>query len=210
MARVIDLTMALRPGMRGAEFETARELERDGWNARMLHLYSHAGTHMDAPSHFGIGNQTIDTIPLSRCMGPAWIADVGEAAPRTLIHVDDLGDVADKLQPDDGLLIKTGWSARVMQPAYRDELPRVSLELARWCVEHQVRILGVEPPSVADVHNREELTAVHTTLLEAGIIIVEGLTHLDAIAKEKVTFMAFPLKIAGGDGSPARAFAVVE
>jgi kynurenine formamidase len=208
MGRIIDLTMALRPGMRGAEFEIARELEKDGWNARLLHLYSHVGTHMDAPSHFGLGNKTIDTIALSRCMGPAWVADVGEVEPRALIEVEHLGDVAGKVQPDDGLLIKTGWSDRAAQPEYRDELPRISLDLARWCVERQIRILGVEPPSVADVHNLEELTAVHTTLLEAGIIIVEGLTHLEALVKKRVTFIALPLKIAGGDGSPVRALAI--
>jgi kynurenine formamidase len=49
MSRVIDLTVPLKDGMRGVTFETVKELEKDGWNARMLHLYSHAGTHMDAP-----------------------------------------------------------------------------------------------------------------------------------------------------------------
>jgi kynurenine formamidase len=210
MSRIIDLTMALRPGMRGVEFETARTLDKDGWNAKLLHLYSHAGTHMDAPSHFGIGNGAIDAIPLDRCIGPAWVADVGEVGPRALIRVGHLGAVANRIQPNEGLLIRTGWSARAAHSAYRDELPRVSLELARWCVGRRLRLLGVEPPSVADVHNLEELTAVHTTLLEAGIIIVEGLTNLEAIANERVTFMALPLKLAGGDGSPVRAVAIEE
>ena len=69
-------------------------------------------------------------------------------------------------------------------------------------------MLGVEPPSVADVNNLEELTAVHEALLSAGVIIVEGLTNLDQIRNLKVTFMAFPLKVAMGDGAPARAFAI--
>ena len=51
MARVVDLTLTLRHGMRGVAFEIARTVERDGWNARTLHLYSHAGTHMDAQTH---------------------------------------------------------------------------------------------------------------------------------------------------------------
>jgi kynurenine formamidase len=80
--------------------------------------------------------------------------------------------------------------------------------LARWCVEKGVRMLGVEPPSVADVNNIEELTAVHTVLLGAGVIVVEGLTNLDQIGRDKVTFMAFPLRIVGGDGSPVRAIAI--
>ncbi len=71
-------------------------------------------------------------------------------------------------------------------------------------------MLGVEPPSVADVHNMDEVTAVHKTLLGGGVIVVEGLANLDQIQSEKVTFMAFPLKIAGGDGAPVRALAIEE
>jgi kynurenine formamidase len=75
-------------------------------------------------------------------------------------------------------------------------------------VAKKIRMLGVEPPSVADVNNAEELTAVHWVLLKGGVIIVEGLANLDEIHREKVTFMAFPLKVAGGDGSPVRALAL--
>jgi kynurenine formamidase len=181
---------------------------------------------MDAPTHFGVSDQTIDRIPLDQCMGPAWVVDPvcisvacsssqgegvrGTSYERVLIRVADLGQTADKMRRGDGLLLRTGWSRYVGDPSYRDQLPRVSLELAQWCVAKGVRMLGVEPPSVADVNNLEELTAVHRVLLQAGVVIVEGLAHLDQIRREKVTFMAFPLKVAGGDGSPVRAFAVEE
>jgi kynurenine formamidase len=130
--------------------------------------------------------------------------------PGALISVSDIATTAPRIRPGDGLLLRTGWSRRLHEPAYRDELPRVSLELAQWCVEKGVRILGVEPPSVADVNNVEELTAVHRVLLAGGVIIVEGLANLDRISREQVTFMAFPLKVAGGDGAPVRAFAIEE
>jgi kynurenine formamidase len=91
---------------------------------------------------------------------------------------------------------------------YRDGLPRVGLDLARWCVEKRVRMLGVEPPSVADVNNLEEVTAIHRTLLGGDVIIVEGLANLKAIEQKRVLLAAIPLKIEGGDGSPCRAFAI--
>lgn len=69
-------------------------------------------------------------------------------------------------------------------------------------------MLGVEPPSVADVNNMEELTLVHLILLGANITIVEGLTNLSSITQEKVFFVAAPLRIEGGDGCPCRAFAI--
>jgi kynurenine formamidase len=91
---------------------------------------------------------------------------------------------------------------------YRDALPRLSEELARWCVQHRVGLVGVEPPSVADVNNREEITLIHRTLLAGDVIIVEGLANLDLLRDERVLFGAMPLKIEGGDGSPCRAFAL--
>jgi len=208
MSRVIDLTVTLHDGLPGVSIEPARRLETDGWNATTVHLYSHCGTHMDAPKHFGVTEQTIDEIPLDQCMGPAWVVDLTGIAPRTLIQVSDLGHTQDNIRAGDSLLLRTGWSRHLGTPSYRNSLPRVSLELARWCGDNGVRMLGVEPPSVADVNNLAELTTVHEALLSAGVIIVEGLTNLDQIRSPKVTLMAFPLKINKSDGAPARAFAI--
>lgn len=207
--RVTDLTLTVRPGMRGVAFEPCHTAAEHGYNTRTLHLYSHSGTHMDAPLHFAAGEGTVDRIPLGDCLGPAWVADLSGIEPRALITVAHLGETGSQVRPGDGLLLRTGWSAHVDRPDYyRDHFPRVSVALAEWCVATGVRILGVEPPSVADVNDPEELAAVHTVLLGGGVIIVEGLTNLEALEGERVFFGAVPLKIEGGDGSPCRAFAV--
>jgi kynurenine formamidase len=91
---------------------------------------------------------------------------------------------------------------------YRDGLPRLSEALARWCVERKVRLLGVEPPSIADVNNLAEVTLIHRILLGGRVVIVEGLTNLDQLQAEQVFFVALPLKPLGGDGSPCRALAI--
>lgn len=207
MSRIIDLTLLLKPGMRGVTFEPARTIEKDGWNATTICLYSHAGTHMDAPSHFG-GDQTIDEIEVDRFVSRAWIVNLRGITPRSLIDVEHLGEVAGKVRGGDSLLLRTGWSDYLGRPEYRADLPRVSPALARWCVRTRIAVLGLEQPAVADVNNIEELRAVHKILFEAGVIIVEGLTNLDAINKEKVTFIVLPLKVAAGDGAPARAIAI--
>ncbi len=208
MSRVIDLTLTLKSGMRGVAFEPARILEQDGWNATALSLYSHCGTHMDAPVHFGVGRQTIDQLDVSQLIGPAWVVDVRPMEPCALIGVERMNSIADKIEPGDSVMICTGWSEYYDQDRYRDELPRISADLAKWCVEKQVRMLGVEPPSVADVNNIEELTTVHKILFEGGVIVVEGLANLQSLTKPRVTFIALPLKVADGDGAPARAVAI--
>ena len=126
-----------------------------------------------------------------------------------LLEVAQLGSVAEKFRRGDSLLLQTGWSRHAENSAlYRDQLPRVGEELARWCVEKGVKLLGVEPQSVAAVTNLEEVTRIHKILLGGGVTIVEGLTNLEALSEDQVLFIALPLKIAGGDGCPVRAIAI--
>ncbi|MBN2475377.1 MAG: cyclase family protein [Pirellulales bacterium] len=208
MQRIIDLTLALEPGMRGVEIHQAKTLETEGWNAKRIELYSHCGTHMDAPRHFIPGGTTIDAVDLAACIGPARVVDLTPIEPRTLITVEHLGATADAVAPGDRLLLRTDWHKRHGTPEYRDALPRVSIELARWLVDRRVALLGVEPPSVADVNDREELTSVHCVLLRGGVVIVEGLAHLDRIESDIVGLTVLPLKVIDGDGAPARAVAI--
>jgi arylformamidase len=209
MPRTIDLTLPLAPGMRGVAVTPKFTLARDGWNAATWEIYSHAGTHMDAPIHFGAGPETIDQPTIERCMGPAWVVPLAPCAPRAQHTIADLGAIAEKFARGESLLLHTGWSAHAANPAlYRDQLPRISEELAHWCVDRGVKLLGVEPPSVADVNDRAEVTRIHQILLGGKVTIVEGLTHLDQLTQERVFFAALPLRLAGGDGSPVRAFAV--
>ncbi len=209
MSRVIDLTMPLKPGMRGVEITPKFTVAKEGWNASTLTLYSHAGTHMDAQVHFEAGPETIDQHTPQRCMGRAWLVNLAGITPKAMIEISSLGDVAKRFKPGDSLLLRTDWSQHVDNPAiYRDGLPRISDALAHWCVTSKVKLLGVEPPSIADVTNLPEVTRIHKILLSGGVTIVEGLCHLDRLTGPKIFFAALPLRIAQGDGCPCRAFAV--
>jgi len=208
LPRIVDLTLALTPGQRGVTMEPKFTVTRDGWNAATWHLYSHAGTHMDSQVHFAAGPETIDTKPLENCLGPATVVNLAQVAPRTLLTVAHLGSVAATFTAGESLLLRTDWHKHVADPAiYRDGLPRISEELARWCVAHRVKILGVEPPSIADVNNLPEVTRIHHILLGGGVTVVEGLAYLDQLTQPRVYFTALPLKLAAGDGCPVRSFA---
>lgn len=209
MARIIDLTLTIENGMRGVEIEPAMKLERDGWNASTYHLYSHAGTHMDAPSHYGAG-VAIDQIPPERFMGDAWIVNCSDVEPCEKITTAHLGVADERIQPGDMVLIRTDWSRYAGESCYREKLPRISRKLARWLAKRRISLLGVEQPAVADVNNLDEIREIHTILLEAGIVVVEGLVNLDQIPCSKVRFIALPLKVKDGDGSPVRALAIVD
>lgn len=206
-SRIIDLTIPYQAEMRGFHSEVARSINKDGWNARTLSIYSHAGTHMDAPFHFGLEG-TIDEYAPQKFMGYAWILRLKDIQPGEKILIDHLQPLSNKIEKGDSLLIQTGWSKYQSDSSiYRDQLPRISLELAQWLVEKEIKILGVEPPSVADVNNLSELTEIHQLLFKGNIVIIEGLTNLDKILQNRIWIMAFPLKIKKGDGAPARVFA---
>ncbi len=207
--RIIDLTQTLKAGIRGFSAEPAKSIEKDGWNALTLHIYSHSATHVDAQPHFNAGNKGIDQMPVEDFIADCWVIDLTGIAPKTSITVSHLGPVAEKLKPQEGLLLKTGWAKHILDmEVYRNGLPRLSEELVMWCIEKGVKLIGVEPPSVADVTHMEELTHIHQLLLKAGITIVEGLVNLEKIQTEKVQFFALPLKIENGDGAPCRAIAI--
>ncbi|GAB5552726.1 MAG: hypothetical protein Sapg2KO_23170 [Saprospiraceae bacterium] len=165
---------------------------------------------MDAPLHFGVNMQTIDAYQPEQLMGKAWVVSIAVQEAQHLIEIEDLGEIAEQFRAGDSLIFRTGWSQYLGQAKYRDELPRISESLALWCVENQVKMLGVEPPSVADVNNLTEVTKIHQILLGGKIIIIEGLCKLDQLSKAEVLLIALPLKIHRGDGAPARVIALEE
>jgi len=136
--RVIDLSIDVNNDMPGVDISVAKRLEVDGWNATTLSLYSHCGTHMDAPRHFLPEGATLEEQDLSVCVGMATVVNLAPAEPRQLINVDDLGAVAESIQPGTRLLFRTDWHKRYGTPQYRDDLPRISLSLAEWLADRQV------------------------------------------------------------------------
>ncbi|WP_298532827.1 cyclase family protein [uncultured Algibacter sp.] len=208
MATIVDLTLTYTDSFTGFSKEASKTVENDGWNASTLNFYSHCGTHMDAPIHFDVSHQTIDEIPVTDFVGKAWLIDVRHVGSKGLINSNHIPqDIQREFTAGDSLIFWTSWAQYVNTPKYRDELPRISEELAHWCLEHKVKMLGVEPPSVADVNNIEEVTHIHRILLK-GVVIIEGLTNLDKLQSNCVELVALPLKIGEGDGAPARVIAI--
>jgi kynurenine formamidase len=211
MSGIIDITMSYKEPMRGFTKSVARRISEDGWNATDLHIYSHAGTHMDAPMHFNINPLTIDEIPPHRFISDCHIIKVQVKNDSQIITVDDLGMKADQIKEMESVIFQTGWSRYSDDLSiYRDKLPRIGEDLAKWLVRRKVNLIGVEPPSVADVNNLVELQLIHRILLEGNILILEGLTNLEAVQKDFVKLLALPLKVHKGDGAPVRALIMEE
>jgi len=172
-------------------------------NLSRIDFSLHTGTHMDAPFHFVTGGETIDRVPLERCLAAA-----------VLIHLCDAGSEIGRaaLEPHraalaqaEAAVLHTGWSRHWHEPIYFTDHPCITEDGARFLVECGVQLLAVDMPSV----DREPYAA-HRVLLGAGVLIVENLTNLEAIGADRFQLAVLPLKLAGRDGSPVRAVALVE
>jgi kynurenine formamidase len=181
-----------------------------------LTMNEHSGTHVDAYSHFiqeGEAHQHIDEIPLEKFCGPCVKIDLSFLGPKgeaTDQHVRDWEKKHGPIQPGDVVLIDFGWSKywkkRPHDYDFVHNHPGVGASLAKYLVEKQVRLVGVDTISV-DVCDTTEFPA-HYTLLGNQIPIAENLKNLDQIESRGI-FMAFPLPIKEGSGSPVRAVAWV-
>jgi len=208
MRRIVDLTATLRRRVGGVDWQTNSTIEADGWNSRKLLLYSHCGTHMDAPRHFVPGGETLENLPLETMVGPALVADLTPVEPSEELTVERLSPWAQRIDRGSRLLLRTDWSLHVGEPDHTKRNPHVGAALAEWLVKRGVALLGVEPHSVANTGDKEQCTRVHRILLEAGVVIVEGLANLGELTRDEVELIVLPLKVEGGDGSPARALAI--
>ena len=85
-------------------------------------------------------------------------------------------------------------------------LARPRGDAAQYLVEKGVSLVGCDTLAI-DAFGSEEHPA-HYTLLGNEVYIVENLKNLDKLPSWSL-FMAFPLKVKGGSGSPVRTLALM-
>jgi arylformamidase len=171
----------------------------DVCNARFLHMSAHSGTHMDAPLHFIRDGTSIDQMPVEATVGRARVIEIRDPE---VIAKNELEGC--NIQPGERLLFKTSNSANCWKCRYfLKRFVHVNAEGARYLVERAVKTIGVDYLSVGGYES--DGVETHQILLGAGVWIIEGL-DLSAVGPGSYELLCLPLKVAGGDGAPARAF----
>jgi arylformamidase len=164
-----------------------------------LEMGVHTGTHVDAPAHFVRGGAGVDTLDLGALVGLALVAEVRDA---DMITADVLAELAIPLGAE-RVLFRTRnsnlWAQG--QPEFDENFVAISEDGARWLVGRGIRLVGVDYLSVAPFGAS---VPTHTMLLQAGVVVVEGL-NLRGIRPGMYQLVCLPLKIEGADGAPARA-----
>jgi arylformamidase len=169
----------------------------DAANVSRLEAGVHTGTHVDAPVHFVEGAPGIDSIPVETLIGPCLV--VAADPPGLELRPEDL-PATDHTR----ILFKTRNSRRWAagdQP-FDTEFVAVGPELAARLVAEGKLLVGVDYLSVESYHAPFE-HPVHHALLEARIVVVEGL-DLGRVEPGEYVLYCLPLKLVGSDGAPAR------
>ncbi len=213
--RVVDLshtiseTMPVYPGTQPPSLAIGNTYEKDGFRETLLTLFSHTGTHMDAPNHLFPEGATLDSLPVSHFTGSALVIDCCHRGAGALITMEDLAPYRSGADGADYLLFYTGWSKFWGSEDYFGNYPCLDAQLVEYLIETKKKgvgldCIGIDP--IADAH----LTRHRRLLQDRAFVIIENLANLDQVGEARFTFLALPLKFEASDGAPVRAVALVE
>lgn len=200
--------------------ETRKELGTgpDGHasTVKVIQMTDHTGTHVDAPLHFDPSPTalSIDEMPLEDFYGSAICLDLSHIPPKGHITEEHLEEAWRRtgipIAPNLIVLIYTGHARRTLgKPEYFTDFPGLTPEAVQWLGGQGIRNFGVE--AVNPGHPDDKKFLVHVICRKMGMIHMENLVNLEKlVGKGRFTFIAFPLKIKGGSGSPVRAVAILD
>jgi kynurenine formamidase len=196
------------------------------WYWNTLNLGEHTGTHFDAPVHWITGkdlpDNTCDTIPAQRFIGPACVIDVTaeSAADNDFLlrpeHITAWEERHGRIPAGAWVLLRTGWSIRRGEAFFNADAEgphtpgfhkSASELLAR---ERDILGVGVETvgTDAGQAGRFDPPFPNHATMHGAGKFGLASLCNLDKLPATGAILIAAPLKIVDGSGSPVRVLAI--
>jgi len=170
-----------------------------GYRLSHLSLGSHAGTHIDSPSHILRDGPPLDSYPPGRFITQALVIAVQDC------HAIPAGALQNaSILKGEAILFKTGNSSRGLmhEPVFRDEYVYLSMPAAKMCITLGAGLVGIDYLSV-DRYEDDSLP-VHNILLKNDILILEGI-DLDAVLPGRYWLICLPLRMKNAEASPVRA-----
>jgi kynurenine formamidase len=181
----------------------SRERYAEGYEFQIgrIDMVTNTGTYLDTPFHRFADGHDLTGLALERVADvPGIVIDVsGQAAEPRLLDGLDLAGRA--------VLFRTGWDQHWGTERYGEgDHPFVATATAERLVEAGAGLVGIDSVNIDDTRTGER--PIHTTLLAAGIPIVEHLRGLDALGDAPFRFFATPPAIGGLGTFIVRAFAL--
>jgi kynurenine formamidase len=201
-----------------------------GWAGEELTLITHAGTHMDAPWHYGPMSQGeparfIDQVPLEWCFAPGVVLDFRYKRDGEEIRPRDLREAfaqADH-QPSPGeiVLLMTGADKYWGEPEYPERGCGLGRAGAFWLLDRGIRIIGIDAwgmDRAFSVMRREYAQANDVRLIWSAHFAgrlreycqLEKLANLDRLPSSGFRVACFPIKIARAGAGWCRVVAILD
>lgn len=205
MMRVIDISWPISTATTGYKdrsvvaFDEVKNFNRDGVRETNIHLSSHTGTHVDAPSHFLHEGKTIDELSLSKVIGDCVVLDMTTCAER--ITRDCL--MAHDHQIVEGSIVLLRTTNSDVSPTDKFSPHFVYLEAsgALYLAEKKVKAVGID---YLGIEHSQPGHPTHEALMHADVTIIEGL-RLGHVQPDNYLFVCLPLYTIGLEAAPARA-----
>lgn len=192
--KLIDITRTVQnapvyPGDEPTSVTQIMSLENgDLYNLSRITTDSHAGTHCDAFSHFLKGGLCIDKMDLSHYYGHCCVLSFPYETVITKKILDG------KIENTQRLVI------------HSDGKSFFDKSGAEYIKECGIKTIVTDALSIAPYSNESEL---HRFFFSAGIAVVENVV-LDGVPDGEYTLCAFPVKLGGCDGAPARVVLILD
>ncbi|MGN0143804.1 MAG: cyclase family protein [Clostridium sp.] len=216
--KVIDLTQKICNNMpvfseeEKPKLNIVNTVKEDGYKMTCMNIYSHNGTHIDAPSHVFENGETLDHMDIDRFSGSALVVNctdlLSEEFGKKIIKLDHIMKYGDKAEKAEFILFHTGYADKWGKEEYLNDCPILSIEAADYLVQSKKKGTGADLMSLDDMNS--ETLPIHKKLLGNGILIVENLNNLNQAEGDVFYFAALPLKYENSDGAPVRAAAYIK
>jgi len=167
-----------------------------------IEMVSNTGTYLDTPFHRDADGFDLSGLSLESISDlPGVVVRVAPSAERAIGRAH-FGAIEVR---GCAVLVHTGWCEHWRTDRYFEGHPHLTEEAAIHLRDAGAVLVGIDSLNIdcADTGERP----VHTTLLRAGIPIVEHMTNLGALPSDGFRFTAVPPKVSGMGTFPVRAHA---
>ncbi|MGB5816393.1 MAG: cyclase family protein [Thermoanaerobaculia bacterium] len=139
----------------------------------------HLATHMDGEKHFWAAGRTIGEMPLEYWHGPGVIVDIADDVSDSSVYTPAMIEEKVDLEDGDILLIRTGYGRYGWNSPDSDEFrymikhPGPSPDFSEWCVERQIKWLGIDCVAMEHPMNTIQRVFHPKTFAEANQKLVD-------------------------------------
>ncbi len=197
--------------------------QHDGYFTNTIFMPEHVGTHCDAPAHVlaHMPEYTVDRLAPDAMIGPACVIDLSHlqlqagqtAGPEVILQWETING---PIKRGDIVLFNFGWLAQHWRKDagwlyYAKNSPGLTGDAVRLLYERGIKALGSDLIACDQAIKdgvAEKSWAHEEYMLPNGLPLIEEIANLDKLPP-RCFFIALPLKIKGGSGSPLRAVALV-